>query len=102
MTSGERLAPNPQPFAVNDSVMQQHSLSICLLIALGSSAFAQTSFDNDRLISPAFTPPGILTEGFPGAPVVAIPAVAMGLGPLDEAVGFRSSPCCSREVRPRT
>jgi len=57
----------------------------CLLLSLlDTPAFAQTGFDNDRATSLLFFPPGILTEGFPGPPVVAIPAGFMGLGPLDE------------------
>jgi len=64
--------------------MQRTTFLLTSTLMLGATAAAQTSFDNDGLIAPAFTPPGILTEGFPGAPVVAIPAAAMGLGPLDE------------------
>ena len=63
----------------------RHTLPLLgFLTTLGLASSAQTSFDHDRLISPAFAPPGILTEAFPGLPVVAIPAAAMGLGPLDE------------------
>ena len=53
-------------------------------LALNATLTAQTSFDNDRLIAPGLAAPGILTEGFPGPPVVAIPIGALGLMPLDD------------------
>ncbi len=61
-------------------MQQQRKLSVALFLALGTSAAAQTSFDLDRIIAPGFGPNGILTEGFPGLPIVAITEAAMGLG----------------------
>ncbi|MAB78520.1 MAG: hypothetical protein CMJ89_04115 [Planctomycetes bacterium] len=65
--------------------MQKHAtLSFSLLLTLGATTVAQTSFDHDRFLTPGLAPPGILTEAFPGVPVVAIPMAAMGLLPNDE------------------
>jgi len=65
--------------------MQKYAtLSLSLLFTLGATTVAQTSFDHDRFLTAGLAPPGILTEAFPGVPVVAIPMAAMGLLPEDE------------------
>ncbi len=55
-----------------------------LLVAQGTPVGAQTSFDHDRGIAATAAPDGILTEGFPGAPVLGISATALGLVPGDD------------------
>ena len=59
-------------------------IGLTLTLTLATSAFAQNTFDHDRFASAAPLPPGLLTEGFPGPPIVAIPAPALGLLPGDE------------------
>jgi len=66
----------------NQLTLSLISLATCGLCTLGATA--QTSFDHDRISSPGLLPPGILSEGYPGPPLVAIPAAFLGLGPLDE------------------
>ncbi|MAB80093.1 MAG: hypothetical protein CMJ89_12145 [Planctomycetes bacterium] len=63
---------------------KQSMLFLFLISGLGSSALAQTSFDHDRFAAPPVAGPGILSEGYPGPPVVSITDVAMGLVPADE------------------
>jgi len=63
---------------------KQCLLSLVFLSGFGLNARAQTSFDHDRFSAPPVAGPGILSEGFPGVPVVSLTDVAMGLVPGDE------------------
>jgi len=60
------------------------SASGLVVAALAAPALAQTSFDHDRFSAATTVPAGILTEGFPGSPSLAIPALAMGLMTTDD------------------
>ncbi len=65
--------------------MQPSALLVSATVfTLASGLAAQTSFDYDRTAAPAIAAPGILTEGFPVAPVMALSAFAMGLIGADE------------------